>query len=212
MTLKDDTGMERIDKAAHIKRKNGRWFNFNQGDGAVLKDLTSGSETKVMIRFAIPMIIGNLFQQLYNIADTVIVGKFIGPGALAAVGSSYSLMVFLTSIIMGLCMGSGVVLSMAFGAGKMDRVKSSIFTSFWFIALVTVIINISALVFIDGILVFTRIPADVLADTKMLSEFKAGTTQEIIECTVKSIMMPLFTDHLLREANHFIYLLQSETT
>ena len=81
-------------------------------------DLTKGPITKSMLLFAGPMILGNLLQQLYNIADTLIVGQFLGPGPLAAVGSSFTLMTFLTSIILGLCMGSGVVFSMLFGAGK----------------------------------------------------------------------------------------------
>lgn len=65
------------------------------------KDLTKGNEAKAILFFAMPMILGNLFQQFYNIADTVIVGQFIGPDALAAVGASYTLMVFLTSVILG---------------------------------------------------------------------------------------------------------------
>ena len=69
-------------------------------------DLTQGNETKSILLFAVPMMIGNLFQQVYNIVDTIIVGKYVGAGALAAVGSSYTLMVFLTSIILGLCMRS----------------------------------------------------------------------------------------------------------
>lgn len=77
-------------------------------------DLTKGNATKVMLTFAIPMIIGNAFQQLYNVVDSIIVGKFIGPDALAAVGSSFTVMVFLTSIILGLCMGSGAVFSYYF--------------------------------------------------------------------------------------------------
>jgi len=132
----------------------------------MLKDLTQGNETKAIISFAIPMIIGNLFQQLYNIADTIIVGQFIGAGALAAVGSSYTLMVFLTSIILGLCMGSGVLFSMFYGAGKIHKLKSSIFTSLWFIGLITAIINIFSLLFIDEILMFMKIPMDIFNDTK----------------------------------------------
>ena len=62
-------------------------------------DLTKGNETKVMLKLVIPMIIGNLFQQLYNVADTVIVGQFLGTNALAAVGSAFSIMVLLNSII-----------------------------------------------------------------------------------------------------------------
>ncbi len=75
--------------------------------------------------FSIPMILGNLLQQLYNITDTFIVGQYIGPNALAAVGSSYTLMSFLTSIVLGLCMGSGVLFSMLFGAKQYDRMKNA---------------------------------------------------------------------------------------
>ena len=66
-------------------------------------DLTHGPVMKTMLRFAIPMIVGNLLQQCYNVADTLIVGRFLGANALAAVGSSYTLMTFLTSILLGLC-------------------------------------------------------------------------------------------------------------
>ena len=79
------------------------------------KDLTRGPITKTMLLFAVPMILGNLLQQLYNVADTLIVGQFLGPDALAAVGSSYTLMTFLTSILLGLCMGSVAVFSIRCG-------------------------------------------------------------------------------------------------
>jgi len=131
------------------------------------RDLTTGPETKSIIAFAIPLIIGNLFQQLYNVADTIIVGHFIGPHALAAVGSSFTLMVFLTSIILGLCMGSGVAYSTFFGAKDEDNLKKSIFTSLWFIGLVTVVINVSALLLLDPILRFIRIPPEIFSDTKI---------------------------------------------
>lgn len=72
----------------------------------ITRDLTVENETKAILKLALPMIAGNLFQQLYNIADTIIVGRFIGPDALAAVGGSFSLMVLLNSIILGFCMGS----------------------------------------------------------------------------------------------------------
>ena len=79
------------------------------------KDLTQGNIVKTMLLFAGPMILGNLLQQCYNIADTLIVGKFLGAEALAAVGSAYTLMTFLTSVIIGLCMGSGTIFSVYFG-------------------------------------------------------------------------------------------------
>lgn len=79
------------------------------------KDLTQGSITKTLLLFAMPMIAGDLLQQFYNIADTLIVGRFLGAEALAAVGSSYTLMTFLTSILLGLSMGSGAVFSIHYG-------------------------------------------------------------------------------------------------
>ena len=75
------------------------------------KDLTQGNVTKTMLLFAAPMILGNLLQQCYNIAYTLIVSRFLGANALAAVGSSYTLMTFLTSILLGMCMGSGAAFS-----------------------------------------------------------------------------------------------------
>lgn len=79
------------------------------------RDLTKGPVTSSMLLFALPMIVGNLLQQCYNIADTLIVGRFLGQNALAAVGTSFSLMTFLTSILLGMCMGSGALFSMRFG-------------------------------------------------------------------------------------------------
>jgi putative MATE family efflux protein len=129
-------------------------------------DLIHGKESKAIISFAVPMIIGNIFQQLYNVADTIIVGRFIGPNALAAVGSSFSIMVLLTSIILGLCMGSGAVFSYFYGANEINKLKNSLFTAFSFIAILTIIINIGAILFIDEILRFIQIPAEIFADTK----------------------------------------------
>jgi putative MATE family efflux protein len=129
-------------------------------------DLLTGSVTRSMLLFAAPMILGNLLQQFYNIADTLIVGKFLGSGALAAVGSSYTLMTFLTSIILGLCMGSGAVFSILYGAGKSDDLKSSFFASFLFIFLVTVAINIAVLCLIDPILRLLQTPENIFAETR----------------------------------------------
>lgn len=125
------------------------------------KDLTSGSVTKTMLLFALPMILGNLLQQFYNIADSFIVGKFSGSGALAAVGSAYSLMTFITSVIIGLCMGSGTVFSVCFGKGDKAKLKNSAAASFIFIAAVTVIINIAVFAFVDPILHILNVPDDV---------------------------------------------------
>ena len=105
------------------------------------KDLSEGAITKTILLFAGPMILGNLLQQCYNIADPLIVGRFLGAHALAAVGSAYTLMTFLNSSIIGLGMGSGAVFSVYFGKKEEEGLRGSIGTSFGMIALVTLAIN-----------------------------------------------------------------------
>ena len=131
-----------------------------------VRDLTQGPVTRSMLLFALPMIAGNLLQQFYNIADTLIVGRFLGSGALAAVGSSYSVMTFVTSILLGLSMGSGVLFSMLFGAGRMEDLRKSFVISFGFIGAIALVIEAATLVFLDPILVLLQIPADIYAETR----------------------------------------------
>lgn len=130
------------------------------------KNLVDGAIGRSLIVFSLPMILGNLLQQLYNVADTLIVGKTIGAAALAAVGSSYALMVLLTSIILGLCMGSSVVFSQLYGAKQTDDMKTSIFNAFVFIAVVTVVINIASVLLLENFIVWLNIPAEAVAYTR----------------------------------------------
>ena len=116
------------------------------------KNLTEGSVTKTILLFSLPMIAGNLLQQLYNIADTLIVGRFLGSGALAAVGASYTLMTFLTSIFLGLCMGSGAVFSIRYGEKDQKQLEKSIGASFLLIGITAVIVNLAVFLFIDPIM------------------------------------------------------------
>ena len=95
--------------------------------------LTEGSIFRRLLWFSLPMIGGNLLQQAYNLTDTLVVGRCIGADALGAVGSVYTLMTFLTSLIIGLCMGSGAFFSADFGAGDEDRLRQDITLSFGFI-------------------------------------------------------------------------------
>lgn len=125
------------------------------------QDLTKGPIARTLLLFALPMTLGNMLQQLYNVADTLIVGRFLGPNALAAVGSAYTLMTFLTSIFLGLCMGSGAIFSIRYGAKDEDGLKSSIFVSFVMIAVLTCAINVLVFLFIDPIMAFLRVPDGV---------------------------------------------------
>ena len=125
------------------------------------KDLTKGPILKTLLLFALPMILGNLLQQIYNITDTIIVGRVLGSGALAAVGSTYTLMTFLTSVMIGLCMGCGALFSMHYGAGHQNKMKECIWISFWLILLVTVIMYLIVFPGTDGILNLLQTPADI---------------------------------------------------
>lgn len=130
------------------------------------RDLTQGSIPRGLLGFALPLILGNLLQQLYNLADTWVVGRFIGEGALAAVGSSYTLMTFLTSILLGLCMGSSVYFSIQYGRQDPDRLRNGIFQSFLLIGGLTLLLNLTVYLALDGILVLLQIPLDILGLTK----------------------------------------------
>lgn len=127
----------------------------------VTKDLTKGPITTTMLLFAFPMIAGNLLQQFYHIADTLIVGKYLGSNALAAVGSSYTLMTFLTSILLGLCMGCGAYFSICYGERNYKQLRSSIGVSFVLIFFVTLLINGIVFVGLDEILKILHVPSEI---------------------------------------------------
>ena len=124
-------------------------------------DLTQGGITTTLLQFTLPMLAGSLLQQCYNIADTLIVGQCIGANALAAVGSAYTLMVFLISILLGLSMGSGTVFSLQYGAGDLPALRRSIYVSFLLIGTVTVLLNVAVFLWLDPILRWLQVPYDV---------------------------------------------------
>lgn len=132
----------------------------------ITKDLTKGNEGKALILFSLPIIAGNLIQQLYNVADTFIVGKYLGPTALAAVGSSYALMVLVTSILLGLCMGSGVLFAQLFGAKKHQELRESIYNSGILIGGCTLVLTAIVYLGLPTFLRWLRIPGEAYIMTK----------------------------------------------
>lgn len=124
-------------------------------------DLVSGSITGKMLRFALPLMLGNLLQQCYNIADTLIVGRVLGANALAAVGSSYALIVFITSIFIGLSMGCSAIFSMQYGARDLKALRLSIFSSALIVGGVTLLLNICSLVFLTPVIQILQTPPEI---------------------------------------------------
>lgn len=127
----------------------------------LVQDLTKGSVTGTMLLFSLPLILGNLLQQFYNIADTLIVGKYLGAAALAAVGSSYALMVFLNSILLGMCMGCGVLFSICWGRGDLSALRQKVYLSFVSIGFFSILMTALVFCFIDDILRWLQVPQDV---------------------------------------------------
>lgn len=124
-------------------------------------DLTQGGITTTLLQFTLPMLAGSLLQQCYNIADTLIVGQCIGANALAAVGSAYTLMVFLISILLGLSMGSGTVFSLQYGASDLSALRRSIYVSLLLIGTVTILLNVAVFLWLDPILRWLQVPYDI---------------------------------------------------
>lgn len=125
------------------------------------QDLTKGNIGKTLILFALPMMAGNFLQQFYNIADTLIVGRVLGRNALAAVGSAYTLMTFLTSIFLGFSMGAGALFSIYYGKGDKKSLTDAIAHGFILNIGVTVAVNVAVYLLLEQLLVWLRIPAEV---------------------------------------------------
>lgn len=130
------------------------------------RDLTRGSIRKGLILFSLPLIAGNLLQQCYNIVDTWVVGRYLGSVALAAVGSAFSLMTLLTSLLLGLCMGSGVVMSQLYGQGDREGLRRAMGNAFAGIALAALALAVAAFALLDSLLVWMRVPAEAAADLR----------------------------------------------
>lgn len=123
-------------------------------------DFTRGSIARSLLAFTVPLMLGNVLQQCYNIADTLIVGRFLGKEALAAVGSAYTLMIFLTSVLTGLSMGSGAFLSVALGKNNTDELKTGNFMSLSIISAFTALMVVFVYIFINPLLHLLQTPAE----------------------------------------------------
>lgn len=131
------------------------------------KDMTKGPVLPLILSFAFPLWLGNMFQQFYNVVDSVVVGRFVSKGALAAVGASFSLMTFVSAIIIGMCMGCSVIFSRLFGAKDHENLQRSVSTSLILCAGITLVLMVITLGFTDQILHLIQIPADIFADTRL---------------------------------------------
>ena len=129
-----------------------------------MKDLTKGDETKQLIGFALPMLLGNIFQQFYNMVDSFVVGRFLGTTALAAVGTSFPIIFFMLSLIMGVAMGSTVLISQFFGAKDPGNLRKVISTSYIFLLIAGTIMSAVGVLSTSFILKALAVPADIMPE------------------------------------------------
>ncbi|MDR2887264.1 MAG: MATE family efflux transporter [Bacteroidales bacterium] len=140
-----------------------------------MQDLTSGNEGKLIFNFAAPMLIGNIFQQLFSVVDSIVVGKFIGKDALAAVGASFPVIFIMVSMIVGLMMGTTVTISQYFGAKNMTKIKRAIDTMYIYSAIIGVITTIVGILVSEPILRMIDLPEELMPQaTLFLKVYLSG--------------------------------------
>jgi putative MATE family efflux protein len=129
-----------------------------------MKDLTQGKEATVIFKFAIPMLIGNVFQQLYNMVDSIVVGKYVGSNALAAVGASFPIIFSISALAIGLTIGGSVVVSQYFGAKQYDKVRRASDTINITLFVAGIIVGVAGWFFSEDIFKLIDLPDEILAD------------------------------------------------
>lgn len=127
------------------------------------KDLTTGSPMKIFIMFSIPILLGNLFQQLYNMVDTIIVGQYLGEEALAAVGTTGCLMFLVLGFANGIAQGFGVMIAQAFGAGNHKQLRHFVALIVVLTILVSLILSLPTTIFSKNLLMLLNVPDNILA-------------------------------------------------
>ncbi len=141
-----------------------------------MRSLTTGNEARVIWKFAMPMLIGNVFQQLYNLTDAWVVGQFVGKQALAGVGSSFSVVFLLVALVLGATMGSGIMVSQFFGAGDMEKVRRTLSTTYYWVFIASIAVTVLGLAVVRPLLTLLDTPADVFPEAvTYLSIMFAGT-------------------------------------
>lgn len=154
--------------------------------------MTEGSELKHIIKFSLPLVVGNLFQQTYNIVDSIIVGKHFGSDALAAVGATGSMTFLFYSLCLGLSVGAGIMVSQYFGADKHDDVRSSIINSAYVVLGIGLIISILSFIFVKPMLILLNTPESLIETSASYMQITCGGTIAIALFNWAAAMMRSF--------------------
>lgn len=156
------------------------------------KDMTAGNPTKIILDFTFPIFIGNVFQQFYNMADTVIVGKFVGTKALAAVGSTGTIMFLILGFVLGMTAGFTVLTAQKFGAGDMKAMRQTVGGAAVLSILVTIVLTAGSMLFMKPLLRFMHTPADIFDDAySYIMIICAGIAAQMLYNLLASVLRAL---------------------
>lgn len=159
---------------------------------ALQKDMTTGSPTKIILDFTFPIFLGNVFQQFYNMADTVIVGKFVGTKALAAVGSTGTIMFLILGFVLGMTAGFTVLTAQKFGAGDLKAMRQTVGGAAILSVFVTIIMTVISMLFMKPLLQFMQTPSDIFADAyAYIMVICAGIAAQMLYNLLASILRAL---------------------
>ena len=159
---------------------------------AVQQDMTSGSPMKIILSFTLPIFIGNVFQQFYNMADAVIVGKFVGTGALAAVGSTGTIMFLIYGFVVGMTAGFTVLTAQKFGAGDMDAMRKTVAGAALLSLIIGIILTVAFMLFMEPWLVLMNTPEDIFKDAySYIMIISAGILAQMLYNLLASILRAL---------------------
>ena len=148
-----------------------------------MKDLSHGAEGRLIFRFAIPMLLGQLFQQLYHVVDSIIVGRYIGKIALAAVGTSAPIIFLLVSFVVGITMGFTIVISQYFGAKKMDQVKKAIDTLYIFMFFTSILVSIAGILVAPSIFRMIDLSPEIVPGAALFLNIFLTAKSILLTCT-----------------------------
>ncbi len=156
------------------------------------KDMTEGPPLKLILGFFIPMLFGLLFQQLYNMADTIIVGKFLGVKALAAVGSTGSINFMIIGFCLGVCSGFAIPVAQKFGEKNMKALRRFVANSGWLAAIFAVVMTFAVCIFCRDILVLMQTPEDIIEGAYsyifvIFLGIPATYLYNLLSCTIRSL-------------------------
>ncbi|MEG2455059.1 MAG: MATE family efflux transporter, partial [Oscillospiraceae bacterium] len=130
-------------------------------------DMTVGSPAKLIVSFSLPLLVGNVFQQLYNMVDSIVVGNYVGKTALAAVGVGFPIIFLLTSLFIGISMGATVMIAQYIGAGDKETVGKTVNTIYGGVLIIVVPLTLLGIFLTDPLLALTKVPASVYEDARI---------------------------------------------